>query len=280
MKTNKAMIATCSVSLWEGMTTDRKVTGEIVTSKHSSQDAGLWTTRLVPKNALKPVKNAGINLRNVHKRFTLPWLDNGGRILPIKMYMKYAKAMRSAKDAFDDAVNNFLKIYPKLLEQKEIRLGELAKNASFPNISELRYKFNVETSLFPLSDASDFRAEVLTDSEDILKKQIQKSFEKTCAKAHADIYSRIKELISKLHDTLKEKDKVFRDTLFTNIKDFVDIMSDLNFTEDPHIEELKTDINALLKISPDTVRISPEARSISAQYAENIQKKIDTYFPA
>lgn len=76
------MIVTLNVSCWTARKQDKKVSAEVEAS-HNAKDAGRYNKLLIDKHHLDPLTNWAGQIRATHYKMTLPWMDNGGRLLPV-----------------------------------------------------------------------------------------------------------------------------------------------------------------------------------------------------
>ena len=157
---DKAMLITLSVSCWTGSRKDDSVVEE-VNLRHGAKDAGRFSKYLVDKRELEPCAAHARAIRALHYKLTLPWLDNGARLLPSKIFAEYDRELRAMTAQYDKLVDAFLQRYETLLKpDARIRLGTLYNPDDYPNASELRNKFGVSTDIAPVPSGSDFRVDI------------------------------------------------------------------------------------------------------------------------
>jgi predicted metal-dependent peptidase len=72
---------------------------------------------------------------------TLPWDDNGYRVLPSAAYMDHTEKMRELSNRFTPAVDALAREFGNLVEQAKVRLGGLFRPEDCPAPDELRSKF-------------------------------------------------------------------------------------------------------------------------------------------
>ena len=128
---DKAMLANLTIQQWSARKQDKAVSAE-VDRAHGANDAGRYNKLLVDKSALEPISKLAGDLRSRHYHFTMPWGDNGDRLLPGTLYMKYTTEMRTLRTQFDAAVSAFISIYPNLVTNARTRLGTLYNAEDFP----------------------------------------------------------------------------------------------------------------------------------------------------
>jgi len=77
----KAMLVKLSVSQWTARKYDKKVSQEI-NDQYSAHDAGRYNKVLIAQEEIKKISKVASQARSFHYFNTLPWDDNGSRILP------------------------------------------------------------------------------------------------------------------------------------------------------------------------------------------------------
>lgn len=108
---------------------------------------------------------------------TLPWDDNGYRVLPAAVYMEHAEKLREYSRQFMAAVEVFAAQFDQLVVDSRSRLGGLFRAEDYPRPKEIRDKFAFETKVMPLPDANDFRVTLGDEEKDRIKRQITASVE-------------------------------------------------------------------------------------------------------
>ena len=277
MKLNeKAMLVGIGFSRWTGKTMDRNVSVEVLNSKGASDGGGNWWTHLIPKKDMRKITTAYNRCKKVHSEMTLPWSDNGLRVLPASMFMEYRKAIQECVEEFDSAVEDFLKTYPKLKQNAHSRLGDLLKGKVLPTTSELRCKFGVRQEILPIPSVQDFRIDLSDADIDEVKQQITETLSDATSKAVAGVWDRLAELVDKIGSTLKKPDKIFRDSLIKNLADFCKLIPKFNMTNDESLEKMRQEIiQSLTKLDPQDLRESKGKRKKAAKSAKTLIKKME-----
>ena len=276
MLQDKAMLANLTVRAWSARKRDREVSRE-VEQKHLAKDAGNFNKLLIDKDALKPIVTISGQLRAKHYDMTLPWGDNGDRLLPAKMYFDYVKAMRDLRDAFNTAVVAFCNNYPTYMQAARTRLGTMYDPEDYPAASQLKRKFSAELSFLPVPDAKDFRVDLGEDEVAEIRKDIEAQVAKQQEQAINDLWGRLKEVTQNIHDRLIDPEAIFRDSLIENCRFACEIASKLNLNDDKTLEDVRADIEyRLSRIDPQRLRDDKVLRRNIADAAADILKK----FPA
>lgn len=157
---NRAMLATLSVSCWTAQVKDRRATSE-VEQAHSAREAGKFQKLLIEKAHMDPLTSFANSIRVRHHAMTLPWMDNGARLLPAKAFMKYRQTMADLKKEYQALVDVFINDYTtKHIPAAQKRLGTLFDADDYPLASDLANKFGVEIDIQPVPEGEDFRVDV------------------------------------------------------------------------------------------------------------------------
>lgn len=273
---NQSLIVSLSISQWVARKHDKKVTDEVNTLHNATNDAGRYNKLLVAKEHTEAVNKIAGRARTFHYENTLPWGDNNERLLPTKNYFKYVEEMAKLKAEFDQAIAGFFANYNKVIAEAKIRLNGMFKESDYPSRSEIEDKFRFRTSFMPVPD-SDIRVGLVSGEVDKLRTSIESELNNRLADAVKDIWARIKTTVGHMRDKLADSEAIFRDSLFDNLQELVELLPCLNVTEDAHIASVCNSLKGLMA-DPGNVRNNPALRATKADEAEAILKKFDTFF--
>lgn len=276
MLQDKAMIANLNVRAWSARKRDKSA-GREVERNHGATDAGNFNKLLVDAVHLKPVVSLSGKLRDSHYAMTLPWGDNGDRLLPSKMYFEYTKMMRDLRGQFDAAVQKFCDDYPTYKQTARKRLGTLYDPADYPDASAIRAKFSAKVSFLPVPEASDFRVELGEEEVATIREDITRQIALQQQEAIKDLWGRLKEVTENIYNRLSDPEAVFRDSLVENAQFACSIAAKLNINDDQALESIRRDIDFnLCQVAPQRLRDDKALRAKVADAAARILKA----FPA
>src|SRR5690606_3160831 len=113
---SRAVLVSLRVSVWTARRFDRRVTEDTNQRHAAGRDAGRYNKNLLGGDveSHQAVRSAAEAARRVHYENTLPWSDEGWRILPTAHRTRYDEAMRAARRNFESAVDDFVSEYPAL----------------------------------------------------------------------------------------------------------------------------------------------------------------------
>lgn len=249
----RAVLVRLTISQWSGRSLDRTVTAEVARNHNVSSDTGRYHKALVDKRDLEPITKAVSALREHHYTETLPWLDDGARVLPTANFFAYREKMYSLKDAFDRAVADFVADYETIRSAAKLRLNTLYREADYP--SDVGRMFGIRVGFLPFPDSQDLRVDLSGDTAESIRRTIERDVLAAAAGATADLYQRVSAVVGHMAERLRayrinpETDKVegaFRDSLVENVRSLVDLLPRLNFTGDQHLADMVTQIRDTL----------------------------------
>ncbi len=203
----KALIATLKINVWSARKTDKAVLREIADRYHAQEEHGSFSKLLISKARLEQIKEAASSARKLHNDMTLPWVDGGGRLLPSKDYLDYAKKMEGFKIQFNDSVSSFINDYLTAQQEGMEKLGEIASNSDYPSVDAIKSKYEFEYTFFPVPDNGDFRVTLSPDFVDSLKTNFDQNQLERFKKARNSVIANIIPIVSNAILRLRNPDK-------------------------------------------------------------------------
>lgn len=244
---DKAMLSHIRVSTWTARKIDRKVTDDINKANEAAADAGRYNKLLLDKDALAPIMSVVSEARTYHYSRTMPWSDEGARLLPALAYMSYVAMVAVHKNKFEAAVSDFLATYAQNVECARKRLGNMFRESDYPTVSEIKTKFAFEMIINPVPAGDDFRVNVGDAQAEQIRADIEERAERQLRDAMGDLYRRIGKVTESMVDRLRaykpakgqsKAEGIFRDSLVENVRELAGLLPTLNVTSDPHLAAL------------------------------------------
>ena len=282
MKINeKAMLVTLIISQWAARHADLKATNEVLQANGARANSGRFNKLLVSLYSVKKYQRAVNDARTFHYANTLPWDDEGARILPSENFLAYTKKMRELQSLFQAAVDEFISDYPALIRQARADLGGLFNAADYPSSQVVRDKFQFSTHFSALPDSADFRVNLGDDEVKAIKADIEDRVNNQVKAAVEDLWGRLHRAVNHLADKLRDTDSIFRDSLVGNIKELTDVLPRLNITGDANLGQMIYEARAALaNLDPSDLRENETDRKAATGKAEDILKKMAGYMGA
>ena len=277
MLQQKAMLASCCIKRWSPRVLDRKVSKEVQQCHNASNDAGDFRKQLVDKDAIKALGSSASEIRDLHYKLTLPWDDDGARILPASLFQKYTDQMRTLKAKDEVLRNAFFAIYPQLVASAPKRLGTMFNPSDFPSILDLPSKFDVKVSFKPVPDDADFRVDIGDEATSLLREQLRAENNERFKEAMKHCYQRLHDVVQHISTTLRKEDPRIFETLITNATDLIACLPDLNLATDPMLDQLRQERVNMLPSKAAMLKNNPDLRARVADDADAILSKMKGY---
>lgn len=273
----KAMLVSLSISCWTARRLDKKVTKEVQDLHQVAAGFGHYNKRLVAQEAIQRIQQIDSALRSFHYENTMPWSDNGDRMLPATNYLKYTSKVREFVALREKAVEDFVAAYPGLIVDARASLNGLFNQDDYPDPVMIRGKFSVNVDVNPLQVANDFRVTLQGDEIKTIKDSIEQRSQEKLEIATRDLWQRLYEAVQHMAVTLREPKKIFKNTLVGNVQELADLLPRLNVTGDPKLDELCKQAKASLSVDPEVLREKPDARQAAANRAADILNAMSGY---
>jgi hypothetical protein len=209
---------------------------------------------------------------------SLPWTDDGIRILPSRVYLEWAEKMRDFRSQYEKAVDDFLAKYDDYVAEARRRLNGMFNAADYPPQDVVRKRFKFKLDFTPLPSGADFRVDVPAAELAELRANVDQAVAEARATATRDVWKRLIEPVAAMAERLRDPENVFRDTLVTNMREILRLAPALNLGEDPQLDALCNRMrNELACHSPDRLRHNLTVRNQTAQAAADILKQMNDY---
>jgi hypothetical protein len=279
---DRAMVVNLSIGLWQGYRLDKAASASITRENNAATDAARVNKHLVPKEALASVVKAAGAIRTHFYEKTMPWRDNGDRLLTRVLYIPFIEEHERLVTAFNREVEDFVTSkYPSAVEQAGFRMGDLHNPDDYPSPSLLRRKFYVDFEIDAITTADDFRVQIDQEHVDKVRQAMEKAAEQRVNAAMQDVWKRLADTVGYFAERMGNPDAVFRDSTVTNIVELIDLIPGLNVLDDPDIERVRREVKAKLTgIEAKEIRKDPALREELAGEAQQIMDTMAGFLKA
>ena len=229
------MVVNLQIGVWLGYRLDKDASRKVTTDANASDDAARVNKHIVPKESLAKIVSASGAIRNYFYGRTLPWKDNGDRLLVRRSALTFFPEHGALVDAFKTEVGEFLdRGYPAAIERAEFRMGTLFNPDDYPPTAQIERKFYVNLDVDGIADAFDERLET-NDA----------AIQSRVSKAMAGLYERLNDKLTHFAERM-DGDSVFRDSTLDNLQEIVKLLPELNFMDDPNLTAIGEAIDTKL----------------------------------
>jgi hypothetical protein len=251
------------------------MTEQVNANASAVRDASQTRKNLFAGTSLrKDIEKFAARIRLYHNQNTMPWADKGQRLLPTKLFMDYKTTMNSYEVQFNQMCNNFYIEYPRLVAEAQQHLGTMYKASDYPDISEVKMKFGFRKAFDPIPEAGDFRLDVSAHDLAEVRADYEAKFDERLAEAMRTPWERLHGVLTAMSEKLKDEEGVestkrYHDSLVTNAVDLCGLLSKMNITNDPKLEDARKQLE-LTMLGADIEYIKE-----SSMVRENLKNKVD-----
>lgn len=241
---NSSVLVDLNIGVWTARKMDKQVSAEIDQNKNTRARAGNYNKNLMAgTDKLEKVTNLAAGIRNWHYIHTLPWSDNGQRLLPMANFFDYKTTLGEKRQALEDALNEFLREYQTLVTAMAFKLGDLFNPTDYPPVDVVRKKFYFNVTFSPVPDSGDFRVDIAEE----YRKELDDLNAKREKQAMLDVWNRMYECLLHMSEKLSgEKKQIFRDSMVDNAVELCTVLTKLNVTNDSKLEHMRQEMEKML----------------------------------
>lgn len=284
---SSAMLVELSISTWTARKLDKKVSTQVDVDQNAKTRAGNYNKNLLAGTGfLDSITKYAANARAWHLSQTLPWSDNGLRLLPMSNFMDYKKQLHTLETNYESLVDKFVIAYPNLVNAAAFQLGNLFDRSEYPEADTIARKFKFNVNYLPVPMAGDFRVDINEEAKAEIIASCEGLYKERLDNAMRDAWSRLHECLTRMSDRLAVdlvdsdtpdggvqvntiKPRVFRDSLLENAVELVDLLKHFNLTGDPSMEQARREL-ATAVMNHDTAQLREDMLA-----REAVKNKVD-----
>lgn len=280
--TSSAMLVELNISVWTASKLDKTETGKVTTSNAAVKGSAQVHKNLMAGTSYrKDIADYVSGCRLWHNARTLPWADKGARLIPTSLFMEYKSEANIRKDTFDNMVKDFIDVYPSLVQTAQNYLVGLFDPNDYPDAEVVRSKFGYKQVFSPVPESGDFRLAVADRELQELREQYDASFNARLSDAMRDPWDRLHKTLTTMSEKLtdddtKEGNKRYHDTLVTNAQGLCSILTHLNITNDPKLEDARRQLEVtMLGADIDNIKEDQQVRREMKNKLDDILKQFE-----
>ena len=272
---SSAMLVELSISTWTARKLDKRVSTKVdLDNGAKTKVVNANKNLMAGTGMLDTIVKYAANARAWHLSQTLPWTDNGSRLLPMSNFMTYKEQLGKLESNYSALVDKFIVAYPNLVSAAAFQLGDLFDRNEYPDASTLKKKFKFTYSFFPVPTAGDFRIDINEEAKADIIANCNSAYQERLNNAMREAWDRLHDCLTRMSERLTDNAdgsrKIFRDSLVENGVELVDMLKHLNITKDPSLELARKELgDAILHHDLDSLRENSNAR-------EAVKLKVDT----
>jgi len=249
--TSSSVLAELNISVWLANKLDKGQTDKVIADANASTKAATVHKNLMAGTHLrKEIADFAASCRLWHHNQTLAWSDKGPRLLPTSLFLDYKGEINTRKATFFAMKQNFLLNYPALVQTAGNYLGSMFDPADYPSIEEVTAKFDFRVVFSPLPEAGDFRVDIPVQDLEEAKQDYEVAFNDRLSDAMSGawgkLHSTLTAMSEKLTDLNGDEKKRYHETLITNAQSLCQMLTHLNITKDPKLEQARKELERVM----------------------------------
>lgn len=271
------MLVNVHLGIWTGSKQDRNVADDVA-QRHGEKAGTVNVIKyVVPKEIIKPVETARNAIRNHKDQRTLPWSDNGDRLLPRKMFQLFMDEHTPLEETFYASVDTAVRAYAVLREKAQFNRSTLFNPEDYPHPEDVRRKFYCKVDISPLSLAEDFRVNLSDDAVTIIKQQIEEATMERIFAAQGSVWERIEKVVmtfagrmeAQLEDVPEgQRRPSLHQSTINNLIDLVNTLPALNIMNDPNMRSVGRKLHTMLQTYNDADAMKGKVNVCAAAHEE------------
>ena len=274
---HRLMLTAVTIKKYEGRKQDKEVTMEVNASKHARTGAARVNKDLFTKEAMAKINEAASAARATHYKYTMPWSDEGYRVLTTDLYVDFLAAISNNRQQFIQAAAGFINNYDAYKEEARVHLGAMWNENDYIDKSELMAKFAFDVKILPLPTGQDFRVDIPGDEIKLIQADIEQRVATSLADALRAPLERLHKAVSAMYEKLSDPEAQFQYTLIENVRDIASLLPRFNFLNDPNIAAMAHEAQQLTAFSADQLRTNPQARQQTVSNAGSLANKVSSW---
>ena len=263
-----AVLVELNISVWPASKIDREITDKVNSDAGAVRGASQTKKNLFAGTSLrKDIADFAARVRLYHNKHTLPWADKGERMLPTALFMDYKQTMNGFEQTFNMMCNNFYIEYPRLVAEAPTALQGLYKAEDYPELTDVRLKFGFRRTVKPVPEAGDFRLDIPAYDLEEMRAEFMGQQDRKLAEAMREPWERLHKTLVAMSEKLTDVEgddgkKRYHDTLLTNPLELCALLTKLNITNDPKLEEARRQVEvAMLNADMESIKEDADTRS-------------------
>ncbi len=206
-------------------------------------------------------------------------LKHGCYLLPIDLIEPVEQRLSELFAERETAVGAFMTAYPAKIEDVQRRLGPLFDTTDYPPVGELRAAFEASFQYLTFGAPTALQGVSRTLYEREKDKAIQRIAaveDEITQVLRFSLKELVDHMVDRLQPTSDGKPKVFRNTLISNLTEFLDTFKARNLTNDQDLEALTHQARAILAgADAETLRSSADTRAHVHQQMATVKHALD-----
>lgn len=278
---SSAILVELNISVWPANKLDKSATEAVIADNSAGKNSAQVRKNLLAGTSLrKDISDYAASTRLYNNKVTLPWADKGGRLLATSLFMDYKQNMNVREAQFNNLTGRLYANYHNLVQTAKNYMGNLFNEDDYPPLEEVKKRFGFRLVFSPLPEAGDFRLDIPNmDMQEISEKyeaDFKQRLEVAMRKPWEDLHTLLSTMSGKLADIDGEEKKRYHDTFVTNAQQMCAMLTNLNITNDPKLEDARRALElTMLGVDIEDIKENAHTRVTVKSKIDEILGKFD-----
>jgi hypothetical protein len=270
---DKAMLVRLKRSMFSPFIADKVATQQVEVA-NGVANAGRYRKHLLKDGVyFNATQKAYGAIYDFHIKHTLPWLDDGLRMLPSAMYMDYVAEMRKLESEAARCVAMLEQNWYAEVTHDSSRLGAMFNQADYP--ADIASKYGVSLQFLPVPSAGDFRVAIDPADEASLEQAIKDAEGNVASYVIDQLLEPLRRAAAKLSVPIGQEGAIFRDSLIENMVEVAERLPRLNINNDPTLAKAINDVRDLANHYNSNIDLLREAPIIRESAANKVKELVN-----
>ena len=284
---NDAMLVALRITAWSGRRYDREASDHVAAAHDASSSAGRYNKLLLPKSAFAALTATVSEARKTHYQQTLPWDDQGSRLLTVANYERYTELFDALRERMIARGPASSRTTTSVSTRPVLTWASSSASRTTPRRKRLSPSFPSATASprfrTPITSWRASPATTPTGSNATSRRTTPIG----SARRVTDLYRRLGEAVDRVSERLSDDDDgkplVFRDSMIENIRELVDVVPRLNIFGDHRLAALCDQVKQKIACADPTAlrpspRFDPQLRNQVKRDADALAQQFAGYF--
>lgn len=211
----------------------------------------------------------------------VPALKAGVYAVPVGLVARVEEKLAEFSEKRRALVEEFIKDYPQRVEEAKLRLRSNFNQNDYHTTSELESAFQFQTRYvsFDVPTAlKEVSGEIFAREREKAAKAWEETLEEWKVLLRTGMADLVNHMVERLSMNADGKPRVFKDSLVSNLRDFLGTFDARNVTDDAELRDLAEKARGLLtrSVTPERLREDTRFREAVADGFAKIKEKLDT----
>lgn len=278
----KALLMTLTIGMPPASRKVKPESERLEKEKGTAKNQAAVVAKLFARQDIEPLNKVSGAARRRFRELTIAYGRSSG-LVPTVRYFDFMTEIGAFRREFEAERDELLSNFKDALGRAEEVNGGLFDVNNYPDYETLASQmyFSIECTPVPSENDYDRLSNLTPEQIEVLKREAVMTTQSKTQEAMKDLVSRLQKAVhhaaERLQDDPNEGQKIFRDTLLTNIDKALEAVKTLNITDDEALIRLAEEVEGVFKeVTPLDLRTQAEIRSEvaskSAELANRLQE--------